>query len=222
MSGKINSDTRANSYAFKTLAAIFAVLALVLSGSVAQAQVLYGSISGTISDKTGAVIPNVGVTIANQSTGEIRAEKATGEGNYTILDVLPGTYSLSIAQSGSFGGYTQKNITVAVNQQVRIDVTLQAASVSQQVTVNEAPPELQTETAEVDNEVNSSQLAQLPLTSSQGRNYEALYTIIPGAADVRENNSIGGNPSRAMMVNVNGNSANGNTTRIDGAIDYYG
>ena len=90
------------------------------------------------------------------------------------------------------------------------------------MTVTEAAPELQTETAEVDSEINQTQLSQMPLTSSQGRNYEALYTMIPGAADVRENNSIGGNPSRAMMVNVNGNSANGNTTRIDGAIDYYG
>ena len=127
-----------------------------------------------------------------------------------------------IAQSGNFAGFTQKNITVSVNQQVRIDVTLSPASVSTQITVTEAAPELQTETAEVDSEINQTQISQLPITSSKGRNYEELYTLIPGAAQVQEKNSIGGNPSRALSVNVNGNSYNGNTTRIDGAIDYYG
>ncbi len=136
--------------------------------------------------------------------------------------MLPGTYSLSIAQTGSFGGYTQKNISVSVNQQVRIDVSLSPATVSTQITVTEAAPELQTETAEVDSEINQTQISQLPITSSKGRNYEELYTLIPGAAQVQEKNSIGGNPSRALSVNVNGNSYNGNTTRIDGAIDYYG
>ena len=69
-----------------------------------------------------------------------------------------------------------------------------------QITVTEAPPELQTETAEVDSEINQTQISELPITSSKGRNYEELYTGIPGAAQVQEKNSIGGNPSRAMAV----------------------
>jgi hypothetical protein len=222
MSVRPDSDSRRSVFAIRTFALAIAFMALLFAGSVAQAQVLYGSITGTITDKTGAVIPNVPITITNQATGEARNEKASGVGSYTILDVLPGTYSLSIAQAGNFGGYTQKNIALTVNQQVRIDISLQPASVSTQVTVTEAAPELQTETAEVDSDINQTQLAQLPITSSQGRNYESLYTLIPGAANVQEKNSIGGNPSRAMSVNVNGNSYNGNTTRIDGAIDYYG
>ncbi len=62
----------------------------------------------------------------------------------------------------------------------------------------------------------------LPVTSSQGRSYQALYTIIPGAASVQEKNSTASNPSRSMSVNINGASYNGNTTRIDGAVNYYG
>jgi len=199
-----------------------AFLALLLLSSVAQAQVLYGSITGTVSDKTGAVVPNVPVTITNQGTGEVRTEKAKEDGLYNFLDVLPGTYTLTIAQSGNFGGFAQKDITLTVNQVVRIDVTLVPASVSTQITVTEAAPELQTETAEVDSEISQTAISQLPITSSKGRNYEALYSLIPGAAQVQEKNSVGGNPSRALSVNVNGNSYNGNTTRIDGAIDYYG
>jgi hypothetical protein len=199
-----------------------ALLTAIVCGTAAHAQVLYGSVTGTVTDKTGAVIPNVAVTITNQQTGEVRAAKANGTGSYTLLDVLPGTYALSIPRGGNFGGYIQKNISVEVNQQVRIDISLQPASVSTQITVNEAPAELQTETAEVDSDINQVQISELPITSSKGRNYEELYTLIPGAAQVQEKNSIGGNPSRALSVNVNGNSYNGNTTRIDGAIDYYG
>ncbi|MGB0075017.1 MAG: carboxypeptidase-like regulatory domain-containing protein, partial [Terracidiphilus sp.] len=222
MSGRPNSDSRCHVSAIRILITAIAFLALFLVSSVAQAQVLYGSITGTVTDKTGAVVPNLPVTITNQATGEVRTEKANGVGTYTFLDVLPGTYSLSIPQGGNFGGYTQKNVSVEVNQQVRIDVSLQPASVSTQITVNEAPAELQTETAEVDSDINQVQISELPITSSKGRNYEELYTLIPGAAQVQEKNSIGGNPSRALSVNVNGNSYNGNTTRIDGAIDYYG
>jgi uncharacterized membrane protein YvbJ len=76
------------------------------------------------------VVPNVPVTITNQSTGELRAEKANGVGLYNILDVLPGVYTLSIPQSGNFAGFAQKNIGVEVNSAVRIDIMLQPASVS--------------------------------------------------------------------------------------------
>src|SRR5579863_4945086 len=222
MSGRPEHDSVIRAYAVRITTTAIAFLALLLMSSAAQAQVLYGSITGTVSDKTGAVVPNVPLTITSQATGEVRSERSDGDGLYNILDVLPGTYTLSIAQSGNFAGYTQKNITVSVNQVVRIDVSLSPASVSTQITVTEAAPELQTETAEVDSEINQTQISELPITSSKGRNYEELYTLIPGAAQVQEKNSIGGNPSRALSVNVNGSSYNGNTTRIDGAIDYYG
>jgi len=222
MSARPRRESRIHAYAIRITTTAIAFIALLMMSSVAHAQVLYGSLTGTVTDKAGAVIPNVAVTIANQQTGDLRTTKVSGDGIYTFLDVLPGTYILSIAQSGNFGGYTQKSITVEVNQQVRIDISLQPASVSTQITVTEAPPELQTETAEEDSEINQTQISELPITSSKGRNYEELYTGIPGAAQVQEKNSIGGNPSRALSVNVNGNSYNGNTTRIDGAIDYYG
>jgi hypothetical protein len=222
MSGRPGGDARCRVSKVGTLVSVFAILALLLMSGAAQAQVLYGSISGTVTDRSGAVVPNVPITVTNQGTGEIRTEKVNGSGGFNILDVLPGVYTLSIPPAGNFAGFTQKDIQLEVNQQVRIDVTLQPASVSTQITVTEAAPELQTETAEVDSDINQTELSQLPITSSKGRNYESLYTLIPGAAQVQEKNSVGGNPSRSLSANVNGNSYNGNTTRIDGAIDYYG
>jgi hypothetical protein len=222
MSGRPNSDSRCHVSAIGTLITAIAFLALFLISSVAQAQVLYGSITGTVTDKTGAVVPNVAVTITNQGTGEVRTEKANGDGSYNILDVLPGVYTLSIPSGGNFAGFSQKDIQVEVNRQVRVDIALQPASVSTQITVTEAAPELQTETAEVNGEISQTELGQMPLNSSGGRNFEALYTLIPGAASVKEQNSPASNPARAMSLNVNGMSYNGNTTRIDGAVNYYG
>jgi hypothetical protein len=222
MSGRLKGEIRVQQCAIRVLVMVIALSAMFLASTAAHAQNLYGSITGTVTDKTGAVIPNVPVTITNQATGESRTEKSNGAGAYTILDVLPGTYTLTIARAGNFGGYAQKDIQLEVNNALRIDVALQPASVSTQITVTEAAPQLQTETAEVDSDINQVQISELPITSSKGRNYEELYTLIPGAAQVQEKNSIGGNPSRSLSVNVNGNSYNGNTTRIDGAIDYYG
>jgi hypothetical protein len=203
-------------------APLIALALALLASPWASAQILYGSITGTVTDQMGAIIPNVPVTLTNQGTGALRTTVSNGAGVYSILDVLPGAYTLSVAPKGSFGGSSQKDIQIEPNRQVRLDITLKPAGVSAQIIVTEAAPELQTETAEVNSEISQTQLSQMPLTSSQGRSYQALYTLIPGAASVKEQNSTASNPARAMSINANGMSMNGNTTRIDGAVNYYG
>jgi hypothetical protein len=186
-----------------------------------KAQVLYGTLTGTITDKSGAVVPNATVTVTNQGTGAARTTTASGQGDYRVSNLLPGTYTLSVQQAG-FEGFAQKNVVVEINREVRIDVALRPGGVTQVVTVTGAAPTLQTETAEVNHEITEQQISQLPVTSSQGRNYQSLYTLIPGAANVVEQNSTASNPSRAMSLNVNGVEDMSNTTRIDGAVNTYG
>jgi hypothetical protein len=222
MTGRPQINHGIHTGAIRTLLMVFALLTAFACGVTAHAQILYGSVTGTVTDKTGAVVPNVTVSITNQGTGEVRSTQANGLGDYNILDVLPGLYTVSVPRTGNFAGYAQKGVQIEVNRQVRRDITLQAAGVSTQIIVTEAPAELQTETAEVNTDINSTQLGQLPLTSTAGRSFQALYTLIPGGASVKEQNSTASNPSRAMSVNVNGMSMNGNTTRIDGAVNYYG
>jgi hypothetical protein len=220
MKGKIQAGIR-NIRVFR-FAALVALVLLLSIGSRAHAQILYGSISGTVTDKTGAVVPNVAITLTNQDTGDKRNTQASGDGSYNLLDVLPGNYSLA-AQTTGFAAYRVRDIKVEVNSKVRVDVTLQTGSVTTEVTVtSSAAASMQTESAEVNSELTQTQIGSLPITSSAGRNYQALYTIIPGASAVQEKNSTSANPSRSMSVNINGNSYNGNTTRIDGAVNYYG
>jgi hypothetical protein len=203
--------------------AAFVALVLLLSiGSTAHAQILYGSITGTVTDKTGAVVPNAAITLINQDTGDKRTAQGSGDGSYNLLDVLPGNYTVA-AQVSGFAAYRIRDIHVEVNSKIRVDVILQPGAVTTEITVNGTQAAaLQTESAEVNSEISQTQLNALPTTSSAGRNFQALYTIIPGASAVQEKNSTSANPSRSMSVNVNGNSYNGNTTRIDGAVNYYG
>lgn len=220
MTGRLNPNHgKKSETAIKCLLAMALIVAL--SGAAALGQVLYGTLTGTITDKTGAVLPNATVTVTNQGNGQIRTTITSGQGNYFLNDLLPGTYSVSV-QAAGFSTFTQKTVVINLNQQVRIDATLQPGSVTQSVTVTGALPILQTETAEVNHEITSEQISQLPVTSSQGRNYQSLYTLIPGTDNVAEQNSTASNPSRAMSLNVNGVEDMSNTTRIDGAINTYG
>jgi Carboxypeptidase regulatory-like domain len=203
-------------------AAALLLCTLMMSMPAAHAQVLYGSLTGTITDSSGAVIPNVSVAITNQGTTDSRTVTTNAQGEYVARDLTPGIYTIAVQQNGSFSGFTQKNIPVEVNRQVRIDATLQPSTVSLEVTVDTAPALLQTETAEVNHEITQSQLAELPITSSQGRNFQALYSLIPGVAAPTEQNSTASNPSRAISINVNGVEDMSNTTRIDGAVNTYG
>jgi Carboxypeptidase regulatory-like domain/TonB dependent receptor len=195
-------------------------LAFLMPG--ASAQVLYGSLTGTLTDPSGAVIPNTAATLTNQGTTEIRTITTNAQGEFSALNLAPGIYTLVIQQTGNFSGFTQKNIAINANQQIRVDVTLKLASLSSEVTVDTTAPILQTETAEVNHNISQSQVAELPITSSQGRNFQALYSLIPGVAAPTEQNSTASNPSRAISINVNGVEDMSNTTRIDGAVNTYG
>ena len=129
---------------------------------------------------------------------------------------------MSVKASSSFAAFLEKNVPIEVTRESRVNATLPASTVTTEVTVDTAAPMLETDSAEVNHEISKEQISQIPITASQGRNFQTLYTLIPGAAAVQEQNSIGGNPARAFSANFNGVSYNTNTTRIDGAVNDYG
>ena len=217
-----NVQFRFNSAIVKGWLIAVLTVTVIVGSSVASGQVLYGTLTGTVTDKSGAVVPKLPVTLTNQSTGEVRTAVTNEVGLYRFGDVLPGTYAVAVPRTGNFAAFVENGVVVEVNREVRIDVALQPASVNQTISVTDTAPTLQTETADVNHEITETQLSALPLTSSQGRTFQALYTIIPGAAAVQEKNSTAANPSRSISANVNGMNYNGNTTRIDGAMNYYG
>lgn len=197
---------------------IFYIALAAIYAGVAYAQVLYGTITGAVTDSTGASIPGAHVVVHNVGTGLDKSVTANGAGEYSASDLPPGTYKVTVTAPG-FGQFTQDQATVLANQTLRVNTALAVGAANQSVTVFTAPPALQTEDASNTYNISSEQVAQLPTASSSGRNVQSLFKLVPGATPPYEANSTAANPNRSEPINVNGNSYDNNTQRIDGAVD---
>jgi hypothetical protein len=201
-----------------TLLAAFALA--LLASPWANAQVLYGALSGTVTDPSYGVVPGAKVAAVEMQKG-IRQDTITdSRGYYLFSELLPGVWKITISATG-FNTSETDSIQLDANNAVRVDIKLKVAATSTSITVTAAPPELQTDRADVHTDISSVELQSLPSVSSEGKNFQGLLRIIPGSTIPVESNSAGGNPARAMTVNVNGSSSQGNGTRIDGILDAY-
>jgi hypothetical protein len=199
-------------------AVLLAAFALVVSAPRVDAQVLYGTLIGTIQDESGAVVPGANVTIASRETGLSRETTVNAAGQYSIPSIPAGTYDLTIAAAG-FSTHTQEGVAVNVNTVQRIDVTLRVGQVTETVTVEASTLTLQTDTAVVRTEIDRKEITSLPLP--RYRNYQSLLNLVPGATPGRYQNANTDSPARALSTNVNGVNRNNNNTKIDGTTSVF-
>jgi len=200
---------------------VLLAVSILLTGAVAQplpAQVLFGSVSGTITDQSGAGVPKAHVTLINKATNVQKEGDTDESGHYIITDVPPGSYDLKITASG-FKPLTQTNLTVAANTVMNGDAKLQVGAVSEQVTVEASTVTLQTEKTDVHTELTSEAILDMPL--NQYRNFQTLINLVPGATPGVFQNAIADTPERALSTNINGTNRNNNNTRVDGAADVF-
>lgn len=200
----------------KMMAAVLMLAAVAFQARVpVSAQVLYGSLVGSVTDQSGSVVPGAKVTVVNRSTNLTRTVDADSTGNYAVPALTPGTYSVRVSQTG-FQDAVTNDVPVTLNNVTRVDVRLQLGQVQEAVSVTaEATPLLQTERAEVRSEMTAKALNTLPV--AQGRNFQSLFRTIPGIALSRPPNNSASNPSQSYSFNANGASASINNTRVDGA-----
>jgi hypothetical protein len=196
----------------RVLASLAFVVLLTMAPS-AHAQVLYGSIVGTVTDSTGATVPGATVTIEQSETKLTRELVTDASGVYHFTAVPSGTYTISIKMSG-FRPYTRGSVPVTLNSVTRVDAKLDLGQLTESVQVSAESPILQTDKAEVRSELKAQELENLPVPI--GRNYQQLFKVIPGFTPPADAHSIPSNPSRALVFNVNGASRSSNNTRIDG------
>ena len=197
-----------------------ACVLLLLTAPWARAQVLYGSLTGGVTDSSGAVVVGAKVTALEVQTGVSQAATTDSSGIYRFSALTPGTYKVTISAAG-FAVQETPNVQINGGDVVRIPAVLQVGSAAQNVTVTTEAPLLQTDKADVHTDITSQQIENLPIMGSQGRNFQGLLRVIPGVGLTAETNSLAGNPQRAINANVNGQSNQTVNTRIDGAQNAY-
>ena len=185
----------------------------------ASAQEITGQIRGTVTDASGAVVSNATVVVTNTDRNQVVRKLQTDGGGQYVASLLPvGTYSLTVDAIG-FKKYLRKDIVLNVSDRLTVDAPLQTGAVTETVTVESSPLQLNLENSSVEGLITGAQVRELPLNN---RNYEQLVTLQPGvtsnAADqvyVGTTNPGGG--VNIVSFSINGNRQSQNNWTIDGA-----
>lgn len=200
-------------YAAHSLLLLLLAAALV---APAAGQTLYGSLTGVVSDTSGAAVPNVKVEALNVGTGLTKTAHTDERGAYSFNDLQVGSYKATFS-APAFSTRVVEGLSVSQNTTLRLDSTLQVSQLQESVTVNASSVTLQTDRADINSVIRSSQVVDLPLINSQGRNFQAIYKVLPGFTPPGEVHSDSGNPQRSMATQANGMPQSNNNTRVDGA-----
>lgn len=179
-----------------------------------SAQTTTANINGTVTDPSGAVVPNVKVTATNVGTNVTYSSTSNESGVYNILFLPVGQYSVS-AESSGFKRIVQGPFTLEVNQIARVDIALQVGDTTQSVEITGVAPILQTDSTSTGDVLTSTRLSSIPLN---GRNFASLTQLIPGAISTSPNamNTSGRLQGSGSRPQVNGNREQTNNFLLDG------
>ncbi|MGA8578673.1 MAG: carboxypeptidase regulatory-like domain-containing protein, partial [Bryobacteraceae bacterium] len=212
---------RRQSQRYVSLVLALALVVLLLPCAV-NAQVLYGSLTGNVTDPTGAAIPGAKVEAVNTGTG-VHNEAVTDEhGIYRFNNIQAGLYTVTVTAK-AFTTVVETSVQVSNDEIRRVDVQLQIAKTTETLEVRADAVVLQSDKADIEAEITPKEIEELPVTGGEGKNFQRLLFLVPGAGVIAnpEANSEAGNPMRAITLFMNGVSSTGNNTKLDGtAISY--
>ena len=161
-------------------------------------------IQGVVTDSTGAAVSHATVSATNQATGVVTTRETTGDGLYTIAPILPGIYTVAVKAAG-FGDFTQKNLAVDALKLTGLNAKLAIGSQAAEVTVTDAPPQLETTNATLGGVLENKTYEALPLQmSGQQRDPTAFATLLPGTQSGTRAPIIGGTGNYLASVYVDG------------------
>jgi hypothetical protein len=187
---------------------------LVLFSPLVHGQSTYGSIQGTVTDASGAAIPQARVTITNKDTGETQNQMTGDAGLYSFVNLVPGTYSISAEKTG-FKRVSQENVVVLVQQTTRVDLPLAVGEATETITVSSQAPLLQPETSSLGQVVEQRNANELPLN---GRNIFNLVEVAPSVVlqGGSGGTATGQNPFSWGNFQIGGAFANQSAEYLDG------
>ncbi|HEY8186262.1 MAG TPA: TonB-dependent receptor [Pyrinomonadaceae bacterium] len=195
---------------------LFIVLGLLLITGLARqtnAQAVYGSISGTVTDAQGAVVPDATVTITSIDRNTSDTVQTNDSGLYVKDRLLPGTYKVTIEKNGYKKGEIAL-VVVNVDTQAKTDVTLETGQVSETVTISATEGQLlKTDRADVATTFETKQITDLPILD---RNFTKFILLTPGTQQNQWQHAASENPQGSVQITVNGQHFSGTGYQLDG------
>src|SRR6267143_262543 len=185
-----------------TLCALFVCLLLTAIVSLGQSQAATGNIGGRVLDPNGAVVPNATVTATNEATGLEKTATTDGEGNFRIILLPPGSYSVKVSASGFQHAPLRVTVTVGGESQLDVSLAVGSANIADVVVVDNALV-VETTRTSVATTINQRSIENLPIN---GRNFQDFATLSPGVIrDPRGGDlSVGGQRGTFNSLQVDG------------------
>jgi Outer membrane receptor for monomeric catechols len=179
-------------------------------------------ISGTVTDSSGAAIPNATVVATRLSTGDKTTVTSNGSGEFVFPSLAPAEYSIGVTSTG-FTGFLQKSVVLQADQSITVNAALTVGSDAQVINVDSAPPQVDTTTGTLSQVIDEKRVNDLPLN---GRNAAALTTLVPGVVVAPSANIDQGQTKTfpvVAAVTINGTRANQVNYMLDGGnnVDEY-
>lgn len=201
----------------KSHIAVVAVALGTLAAPTLRAQVAGATVVGTITDPSGSVIPNAQVDLLRESTGTLREVKTNESGNYTVPNLEPGTYAVTVLAPG-FSKQVTNGLVLAVGQNVEQDFSLKPGGVTEEIRVTTSAPAIDLASSQIANVVSSATVRQLPLNT---RDWTLLATLQPGVSLVRTEKAVAvgadrGNRGYGAQLTIAGGRPQQNNYRVDG------
>jgi outer membrane receptor protein involved in Fe transport len=186
---------------------------LLALSPVAHGQAVYGSIFGTVTDNTGAVIPNAAVTVTDVSKGTTSELQSNGSGEFTADHLIPDIYDVKVVAAG-FKAFEQTGIQVFADTSTKIQAVLSAGASSEVVEVSaDSVPQLKTDRADVSSVFEGREIRDLPIA---GRNFTSLQLLLPGAQQLGWSHAASENPQGSQQIMVDGQAFAGVAFELDG------
>ena len=171
------------------------------------------TIVGTITDSSGAVVPNATITITNTATGQSRKLTSNNVGQYVAPALNPGTYDLK-AEAAGFNVANSKGVVIDVSDRRRVDFELKVGATQQEITVEAAPIAVKTDSGEVSNLITGQQITQL---ETNGRSLYSIVNLTTGASSLQNDFQVPTPMGGDQNVSFNGQRVSHNLYLIDGA-----
>lgn len=197
----------------KSLSLCACLLGVLLIPGKMSAQAVYGSIIGTVTDSSGAVVPGAKITVTNLRKGTSDSITSNSDGNYSVQHLIPDAYSMKV-EASSFATANVQEVRVSADSAARVDIQLKPQSASQEVVVTAEAPLLKTDRADVATIFDQRQVSELPILN---RNFTQFLLMSPGTQRlVSFAHAATENPQASQQTFVNGQHFSGTAYELDG------